>query len=625
MTGHAAPTRAAQPAGRGTSTRTTAPKRTGPAADVLALQRTTGNRAVAQLLDAPEVRSARSEAGSAVPAVVHSALAGGGGYPLPGDHREAVEASLGPAAATARLHTAPRAARSATAIGAHAYTVGRDVVFAPGQFAPQTPRGMKLLLHELTHVADVAGGRARPNAVYMQSTNEPPANQPAPSTTPTPISVPGTGVTAFPGPLRSASLLGTRIPVPASLRLTNTLSVGPGPGWVADISPRQLVLHFVDNLDLSSTTRPGTPPGRERDPANQQRTSLIRPTITLDPTSGRLRGTATLSIGSEYPESLIGPTELPITIESTQLGQFTGRLTYGPLYANFNLRLHYDPSRLAQAVRPVANPPGGFEALWARFQTILRESVPGINLEGPGAALQSLLQSALNGQVRAADFATRTIQLLGQTIPPGANLASLRTALSQLAEEITHPGFTLAGTAGLGPVPLSVFRAEAPTTVPLARPLAGAPAPFPIRYGAAGVVLAPPGAIASTSVPAFGATGAAFGPRFGASGTAALLPTISPSSISAGLPFANQFPVYAYVEVSGVTRVSNGLDLGLRLTIQVSSAELFGSSTPAGQSPEERFRQFLGSYQDAVRQGTNVPPAVPNVGLTVFGTFNGPF
>jgi Domain of unknown function (DUF4157) len=622
MTGHAAPTRTAPAASRSSQTRTATPKQADPTTDLLALQRTTGNRAVAQLLDAPEIRSARSEAGTAVPAIVRSALAAGGGRPLDGAYRQDIEANLGPATANVRLHTGPQAAGSAQAIGAHAYTVGHDVVFAPGQFAPQTPRGMKLLLHELTHVADITRGKARRNTVYMQGANEPPTNQPAPTLPP--LTLPGTGLTAFPGPLRSASLLGTRIPVPASLRLTNALSVGSGPGWVADISPRQLVLHFIDNLDLSSTTRPGTPQGRETDPAAQQRTSLIRPTITLDPSSGRLRGTAILSVGSEYPESLKGPTELPITIESTQLGQFNGRLTYGPLYANFNLRLHYDPARLAQAVRPVAAPPGGFESLWARFQTILRSSVPGINLEGPGAGLHSLLRSVQAGEVRSADFATRTIQLLGQTIPPGANLASLRSALSQLAEEITHPGFTLSGTAGIGPVPLSVFRAEAPTTVPLARPLAGAPAPFPIRYGAAGVVLAPPGAIAQTSVPAFGATGSAFGPRFGASGTAAILPTISPASISAGLPLANQFPLYAYVEVSGVTRVSNGLDLGLRLTVQFNSADLFGSQTPPGQTPDERFRQTLGTYQEAVRRGTNVPPALPNVGLTVFGTFNGP-
>jgi hypothetical protein len=38
------------------------------------------------------------------------------------------------------------------ALGAHAYTVGRDVVFAEGQYAPNGETGRRLLAHELTHV-----------------------------------------------------------------------------------------------------------------------------------------------------------------------------------------------------------------------------------------------------------------------------------------------------------------------------------------------------------------------------------------------------------------------------------------------------------------------------------------
>jgi hypothetical protein len=589
--------------------------------DLLALQRASGNHAVARLLDAPEVRSARSEAGGAIPPVVRAALATGNGQPLPPPRRAAVTPHLGAAAANARLHTDARAAASARAIGARAYTVGRDVVFAPGEYVPHSPRGTALLLHELTHVARVATGAARSDAVFKQGGNEPAA-----TATPTlpPLTLPGTGVTAFPGPTRSASLLGARIPVPASLRLTNMLSVGPGPGWVVDVSPRQLVFHFLDNLDLASTTRPGTPPGREGDPANQQRTSLVRPTISLDPSSGRLRGTATLSVGTEYPEILKSPTELSVDIESTQLGQFSGRIAYGPLSTNFNLRLHYDPSRLEQAVRPVADPAGGFEGLWARFQAILRENVPGIDLTGPAEALRGLLRAVQRGTVRPVDFAAQTIQLLRETVPRGANLESLGTALTQLGRELGHPGFTLTGSHRLGPIPLGGYFVEAPTTVPLQRPLAGAPAPFPVRYGAAGVILAPPGAIATSSVPAFGATGGTFGARSGISGTAAVLPTISPAAISAGQPFANQFPVYAYVEVTGVTRVSNGLDLGLRLTVQVSSPELFGGAAAGPRTPEEQFSQSLQSYQES-RRGAGGQPPVPNIGLNVFGTFDGPF
>jgi Domain of unknown function (DUF4157) len=51
-----------------------------------------------------------------------------------------------------RVHTDAEAAESAQAVNALAYTVGRDVVFGAGQYAPQTSEGRRLLAHELTHV-----------------------------------------------------------------------------------------------------------------------------------------------------------------------------------------------------------------------------------------------------------------------------------------------------------------------------------------------------------------------------------------------------------------------------------------------------------------------------------------
>ena len=51
-----------------------------------------------------------------------------------------------------RVHTDAEAGQSASAINALAYTAGRDVVFAAGQYAPGTRTGRRLLAHELTHV-----------------------------------------------------------------------------------------------------------------------------------------------------------------------------------------------------------------------------------------------------------------------------------------------------------------------------------------------------------------------------------------------------------------------------------------------------------------------------------------
>ncbi len=51
-----------------------------------------------------------------------------------------------------RVHQDGAAAESARALNARAYTVGHNIVFGAGQYAPQSVEGKKLLAHELTHV-----------------------------------------------------------------------------------------------------------------------------------------------------------------------------------------------------------------------------------------------------------------------------------------------------------------------------------------------------------------------------------------------------------------------------------------------------------------------------------------
>lgn len=51
-----------------------------------------------------------------------------------------------------RVHTNPQAAASAQVMNARAYTIGNNIIFANGQYAPSTVPGQRLLAHELTHV-----------------------------------------------------------------------------------------------------------------------------------------------------------------------------------------------------------------------------------------------------------------------------------------------------------------------------------------------------------------------------------------------------------------------------------------------------------------------------------------
>lgn len=56
-----------------------------------------------------------------------------------------------------RVHTHATAQKSADDLNAEAYTVGNDIVFAAGRYAPQSSNGRRLLAHELTHVVQQAG------------------------------------------------------------------------------------------------------------------------------------------------------------------------------------------------------------------------------------------------------------------------------------------------------------------------------------------------------------------------------------------------------------------------------------------------------------------------------------
>ena len=72
-----------------------------------------------------------------------------------------------------RIHTDEPAGASADALGALAYTVGRDVVFAPGQFSPHTREGRRLLAHELTHVMQQSAVTTPPAHLAVDAADSP--------------------------------------------------------------------------------------------------------------------------------------------------------------------------------------------------------------------------------------------------------------------------------------------------------------------------------------------------------------------------------------------------------------------------------------------------------------------
>ena len=116
---------------------------------------------------------ARPDAGSTRPA---GAL--GEGQPLTPDSRAFFEPSLGRDLGQVRIHTDERAQSAARGLNARAFTLGRDVAFAAGEFDPGSQTGRHLLAHELAHVVQQAD---RGPAVQRQ-----PAPAAAPAATPAP-------------------------------------------------------------------------------------------------------------------------------------------------------------------------------------------------------------------------------------------------------------------------------------------------------------------------------------------------------------------------------------------------------------------------------------------------------
>ncbi|HSN40657.1 MAG TPA: DUF4157 domain-containing protein [Burkholderiales bacterium] len=81
-----------------------------------------------------------------------------GGSPLPGEVRSYFEPRFGCDFSGVRVHVDGEAADAARAVRARAYTIGQDIVFGEGEYAPATSAGRKLLAHELVHTIQQSGG-----------------------------------------------------------------------------------------------------------------------------------------------------------------------------------------------------------------------------------------------------------------------------------------------------------------------------------------------------------------------------------------------------------------------------------------------------------------------------------
>jgi len=81
----------------------------------------------------------------------------GAGRPIDRRTRGFMEARFGRDFSEVRVHTGAAATEAANALRARAFTMGDQIVFSERQFDPHTPAGLRLLAHELAHVAQQEG------------------------------------------------------------------------------------------------------------------------------------------------------------------------------------------------------------------------------------------------------------------------------------------------------------------------------------------------------------------------------------------------------------------------------------------------------------------------------------
>jgi hypothetical protein len=117
-------------------------------------------------------RSGAGLAPSSVPTSINSVLHSPG-QPLDGGTREFMESRFGRDFSSVRVHTDDRAAESARAVNARAWTVGQDIAFARGEYRPHSHEGRGLLAHELAHTVQQSGLQRYPSEVRMGGALEP--------------------------------------------------------------------------------------------------------------------------------------------------------------------------------------------------------------------------------------------------------------------------------------------------------------------------------------------------------------------------------------------------------------------------------------------------------------------
>jgi hypothetical protein len=129
--------------------------------DILAAQQQFGNQAVQRAVEDPGQPDSITDAQGNLRDDISNNIqqARGSGATLPKSVQAETSRRLGHNFDNVRIHTDGRADQLSRDINARAFTIGSDIFFRGGAFAPGTQRGRETLIHELTHVVQQSGSK----------------------------------------------------------------------------------------------------------------------------------------------------------------------------------------------------------------------------------------------------------------------------------------------------------------------------------------------------------------------------------------------------------------------------------------------------------------------------------
>ena len=126
------------------------------------------DRVADEVMRMPEPAPSREATSESQPATqIHA-----DGQSLSASARAYFEPRFGHDFSHVRIHTDQSAAEAAESVSARAYTLGSDIVFGAGEFAPETTEGKRVLTHELVHVVQQGGASQKISASGGRDINQ---------------------------------------------------------------------------------------------------------------------------------------------------------------------------------------------------------------------------------------------------------------------------------------------------------------------------------------------------------------------------------------------------------------------------------------------------------------------